>query len=146
MDKIVLHGRGVIPGIAEGIALVCPRSITGWAGVDPATGVITDFANEHRGTSIKDRILVLPGSKGSNGWSCYFSACHVAGTDPAGWMFTRIDSAAGVASAVMNIPTVVDFPDTEDPCKWIQTGDWVRIDGTSGIVEVTRQSDSPENA
>ena len=138
MEKITLQGRGVIPGIAEGKALVCPHSITGWNGIDPATGVITDFQNEHRGMSIKGTILVMPGSKGSNGWSCYFGAARAAGSAPAGWMFTRIDSAAGVASSVMNIPTIVDFPAEQDPCALIRTGDWIQMDGAAGTVEITR--------
>ena len=63
LEKIILKGRGVIPGVAEGTALVCPHSITGWNGVDPKTGVITDFENENKGKTIKETILVMPGSK-----------------------------------------------------------------------------------
>ena len=66
-EQFVLQGRGAVPGIAEGIALVLPHSINGWSGMDPLTGEITDYSCEHCGTVMKDRILVLPGSKGSNG-------------------------------------------------------------------------------
>lgn len=139
METIRIQGRGVIAGVVEGEAMVCPGSITGWNGVEPSTGVITDFTNPHRGETMKGRILVLPGSKGSNGWSCYFGAASVAGTAPAGWMFTKIDSAAGVASSVMNIPTIVDFPEDQDPCQIIRDGDHVRMDGSTGVVEITRK-------
>ena len=142
MEKIILKGRGVIPGVAEGTALVCPHSITGWNGVDPKTGVITDFENENKGKTIKETILVMPGSKGSNGWSCYFGAARAAGSAPKGWMFSRIDSAAGVASSVMNSPTIVDFPEDQDPCKIIRNGDHVRMDGETGAVEITRMEKS----
>ena len=138
MDKIILHGRGVIPGIVEGEAIVCPHSITGWGGIDPKTGLITDWANPNKGKTIKDSILIMPGSKGSNGWSCYFGAARAAGAAPKGWTFTSIDSSAGVASAVMQIPTIVDFPPEEDPCKIIENGDHVKMDGSTGIVEVTK--------
>ena len=80
----------------------------------------------------------MPGSKGSNGWSCYFGAARVTGSGPKGWIFSRIDSSAGVASAVMNIPTIVDFDDSQDPCKQIKTGDWVRMNGETGEVEIRR--------
>lgn len=139
MEKIILHGRGVIPGVVEGEALVCPRSITGWGGIDPKTGVIKDWDNPNKGKTIKDTILVMPGSKGSNGWSCYFGAARAADCAPRGWMFTEIDSSAGVASAVMQIPTIVDFAEGEDPCKCIASGDYVRMDGSTGIVEVTKK-------
>ena len=131
-----LRGRGVVAGVAEGEALVCPEGITGWGGIDPATGIIKEYDNPNRGRSIKGRVLVMPGSKGSNGWSCYFGAARVAGAAPLAWVFTRIDSSAGVAAAVLRIPTVVDFPPGEDPCSLIATGDRVRVDGARGEVVV----------
>jgi len=139
MEKIIIQGRGVIPGIAEGEALVCPLSITGWGGIDPATGIIKEYGNPNRGQSIKNKILVLPGSKGSNGWSCYFGATRVSGAAPRGWIFTRIDSSAGVASAVLKIPTVVDIEGGQDPCQMIATGDRVKIDGQTGKITVFKQ-------
>ncbi len=82
----------------------------------------------------------MPGSKGSNGWSCYFGAARAACCAPKGWMFSAIDSSAAVASAVMQIPTIVDFAKGEDPCSRIENGDYVRMDGTTGVVEVTKKS------
>lgn len=136
MEKVVLQGRGVIPGVVEGEALVCADSITGWGGIDPETGVIKDYENVNKGKTIKGTILIMPGSKGSNGWSCYFGAARAAGAAPEGWVFSRIDSSAGVASAVMQIPTVVDFSPEDDPCKRVKNGDYVRIDGTKGTLEI----------
>jgi predicted aconitase with swiveling domain len=131
----VLYGRGAMPGIAEGLALVCPESIQGWAGIDDRTGIIMEHGHSQRGQCINGRILVLPCSKGSNGWSCHFHSASVAGNCPAGFVLTRIDSRAGVALAVLGVPAVADF-DGEDPCCVIQTGDRVRIDGDRGIVEI----------
>ena len=138
MERFTLKGRGAVSGKVEGEALVCPRSITGWGGIDPETGIIKEYDNFNRGISIRGKILVLPGSRGSNGWSCYFGAARIAGAAPRGWIFTRIDSSAGVASAVLNIPTVVDFPEDQDPCSLIHTGDFVTINGDTGVVEVVR--------
>lgn len=83
-------------------------------------------------------ILVLPGSKGSNGWSCYFGAARVAGAAPKGWLFSKIDSSAGVASAVMKIPTIVDFQSSQDPCKLIKNGCRVKMNGETGEVEIIK--------
>ena len=140
MEEKILKGRGVIPGVVEGKAIVCPGSITGWGGIDPETGVIKDYENSNKGMTIKDSILIMPGSKGSNGWSCYFGAARAAGCAPKGWAFTRIDSSAGVASAVMQIPTVVDFPLDADPCREIRTGDYVRLDGEKGTLEILERA------
>ena len=140
MGIFVLQGRGVVPGVAEGKALVCPEGITGWGGIDPSTGIIKEYDNPNRGKSIHNTILVIPGSKGSNGWSCYFNAARVSGSAPKGWIFTDVDSSAGVASVLLKIPTVVDFTDDQDPCRLIETGDFVRIDGSTGKVEIRKRS------
>ena len=146
MAAITLKGRGVIPGIVEGEALVCPKSIAGWGGIDPKTGIIKEYENVNRGKSIKGKILVMPGSKGSNGWSCYFGAARVSGAAPLGWIFTRIDSSAGVATAVLQIPTVVDFPEDRDPCRLIKSGDRVRLNGRSGEVEILEAAGSEDES
>lgn len=138
MGAFTMRGRGVVAGVVEGEALVCPNSIQGWGGIDPATGVIKEHGHVNRGLSIKDKILVLPGSRGSNGWSCYFGAAGVAGAGPLAMIVTRIDSSTGVAAAVLQVPTVVDFEPGEDPCALIATGDRVRVDGGTGVVEVVR--------
>jgi predicted aconitase with swiveling domain len=142
LARITLKGRGVIPGTVEGQALVCPKSITGWGGIDPKTGIIKEHENVNRGKSISGKILVMPGSKGSNGWSVYFGAARVEGTAPLGWVFTRIDSSAGVAAAVLRIPTVVDFPADQDPCVLIKTGDRIRLNGDTGEVDIFKGADS----
>ena len=139
VEIITLKGRGVIPGTVEGTALVCPEGITGWGGIDPETGVIKEYDNPNKGKSIAGTILVMPGSKGSNGWSCYFNAARVGGSVPKGWIFTRIDSSAGVASALLKIPTVVDFANNQDPCRLIETGDLVCVNGDTGEVTVQKQ-------
>ncbi len=134
-----LKARGVIDGIAEGEALVCPESIQGWAGVSDTTGKIIERGHSQEGQCIDGRILVLPCSKGSNGWSCHFHSAMRAGFKPAGWLFTKIDSRAGVAAVIIGVPAIADFEEA-DPCEVIKTGDWLKIDGATGIVEVTRKN------
>jgi len=138
MDKKVIVGRGALKGIVEGEALVCPDSIQGWAGVDDVTGVIIEKGHVAEGESIDGKILVLPCSKGSNGWSCHFNSAKVNGIKPAGWIFSKMDSRTGVATVVIDVPAVADFKDL-DPCIEIKTGDWIRMDGSTGEVVITRK-------
>lgn len=140
MDKIVINGRSGIKGITEGEALVCEESIQGWAGVDDKTGVIIEKGHKEEGKSIDGKILVLPCSKGSNGWSCHFNSAQVNGIKPAGWIFTKLDSRAGVAAVVLDIPTVSDFDEDIDLFSMIETGDWIKVNGDTGEVEITKQS------
>jgi uncharacterized protein len=129
----VIKGRGAIRGVAEGIALVSRETIQGWNGIDK-TGTVIEKGHPFEGWSIKDAVLVLPGAKGSNGWSIHFHSARVAGVGPAALVFPRIDSRTGVTAAVLNVPTVTDLDC--DPFDLIKTGDRVRVDGDSGIVEV----------
>ncbi len=134
-DKKIFNGRGALSGIVEAEAIVCPESIAGWNGVCDVTGEIIERYHSQRGKTIKGKILVLPCSKGSNGWSCHFHAAKINGCGPAGWIFTQIDSSAGVAVAVLDIPTIVGLKEG-DPCILIKTGDLIRIDGDKGMVEI----------
>lgn len=138
-EAITIKGRGAIPGIAEGEAVVCPDSIAGNTGaLGDTDGVIYEKSNVNYGVCIKDKILVVPCAKGSNGFSVHFKGAYISGIRPAGWISTKVDARLGVALASMNIPAVVDFDDSE-PLDIIKTGDWVRIDGATGAVEIWRK-------
>ena len=131
----VLHGRAVSGGKAEGYALVCPDSITGWGGISN-DGVIIEPHHIHRGESIKGRIVLLPGGKGSVGWSCHYTMLKILGNAPAAWVLSHADSRTGVAVVTMEIPAVCDFD--ADPFEVIRDGDWLKVDGDNGTVEVWR--------
>ena len=134
MSDVVIKGRGAVKGIARGEALVCPESIQGWSGVSDTTGEIIEKGHSQEGACIADKILILPGAKGSNGWSCHFHSAMRSGFKPAGWAFSRMDSRAGVACVVLDIPTVADFDEDVDICQIIKTGDIVTINGDTGEI------------
>jgi len=77
MTTIVLHGRKVVGGISEGEALVTRDTVSGWGGFDPRTGKVVETRHELCGVSLKDKILVFPGAKGSSGWSGFFQAARL---------------------------------------------------------------------
>ncbi len=87
MTKIVLHGRKVVGGCAEGEALVTKDTISGWGGINPMTGTIIELQHELRGQSFKDKVLVFPGAKGSSGWSAYFHMARMVGAAPKAMIF-----------------------------------------------------------
>ena len=134
MANKVYKGRGAIPGVVEGIAMVRRETIQGWAGVDENTGMIVEKGHPFEGMSISGNILVLSGGKGSNGWSCHFHSARVRGIGPAGFVFPKMDSRTGVAAVVTGVPTVTDLE--VDPFVAIKTGDRICIDGTNGTVEI----------
>jgi predicted aconitase with swiveling domain len=138
---IVLHGRKVVGGSAQGEALVTKDTISGWGGIDPQTGTIIELRHELRGKSFKDKILVFPGAKGSSGWSGFFHRARIAGAAPKGMIFNRMTTKIALGAVVTHAPAVTDLD--QDPLSVIETGDWVEIDADHGIVKVTKQRERP---
>ena len=137
MKTIVLHGRKVVGGSAEGEALVTKDRIPGWGGIDPRTGTIIETRHELRGQSFKGKLLVFPGAKGSSGWSSQFHVARLAGAAPAAMLFNEMTTKIALGAVVTHAPAMTDFD--QDPLALIQTGDWVKVDADQGIVEITKQ-------
>jgi predicted aconitase with swiveling domain len=134
---IELRGRGIVPGVAEGEALVSHETISGWGGIDPATGTIIERRHELSGVCFTGKILVFPGAKGSSGWSGFFQSTRLLGTAPLAMVFTTLSAKSALGAVVTRVPTVTEFED--DPVEIIRTGDHVTVDGDRGIVTVKRQ-------
>jgi predicted aconitase with swiveling domain len=137
MEKIVLKGRKVVGGVAEGEALVTRHTISGWGGIDARTGTIVELRHELRGQSFKDKVLVFPGAKGSSGWSHYFHMARLSGAAPKAMIFNVMTTKIALGAVVTRAPTVTELD--QDPLAVIETGDWVRVDADQGIVEVRKK-------
>lgn len=135
----IICGRGAVRGVAQGPALISRTTIIGWGGIDIYTGEVIEKGHPLEGKSIKDTILILDGSRGSNGWSLFFHSAQVSGCGPAGLIFPSLDSRMAVTAAVLNIPLVTDIK--EDIFDRIQLGDWVKVDGDQGVVEIMKPPD-----
>lgn len=138
--SFTLRGRCVVPGVAEGEALVTTMPISGWGGVDPRSGTVIETRHELRGQSFAGKVLVFPGAKGSSGWSAQFHIARLMGTAPAAWLFNQMTTKVALGTVVSHAPAMTDFD--QDPLQRIRTGDWVRVDATSGLVTVTPKETS----
>jgi predicted aconitase with swiveling domain len=134
----LLSGRGVMAGRATGPALVCDAPISGWGGIDPRTGTIVESRHPQRGKSFAGGVLVLPGAKGSSGWSGQFHLAKLQGTAPVAVVFTRMNSKLALGLVVLGVPAVTDLD--ADPLEAIRSGDVVTVDGTTGTVQVLRKT------
>ena len=137
MKKIVLRGRKVVGGCAEGEALVTRDRISGWGGIDPRSGTVIETRHELRGISFAGKVLVFPGAKGSSGWSSQFHVARLAGKAPIAMIFNEMTTKIALGAVVAHAPSVTDFD--QDPLQVIETGDWVKVDGDNGVVEVTKK-------
>jgi predicted aconitase with swiveling domain len=139
MSKVItLRGRRIVGGCAEGEALVTHETISGWGGIDPMTGTIIETRHELRGQSFKDKILVFPGAKGSSGWSAAFHMTRLTNSAPKAMIFNIMTTKMALGAVVTRAPSVTDLD--QDPLTVIETGDWVKVDGDRGIVEVTKKA------
>ena len=136
--KVILRGRTVCAGRAEGEALVTRQTIPGWGGVNPVKGVITETQHELRGVSFKDKVLVFRGAKGSSGWSAMYHTARLAGTAPKALLFNEMTTKVALGAVVMRIPSMTDLD--QNPLDVIETGDWVTVDADRGIVEVVKKA------
>ena len=133
---IVLRGRKVVGGRAEGEALVTRETVPGWGGVNPVQGVITETRHDLRGQTFKDKILVFRGAKGSSGWSAMYHIARLAGTAPKALVFNETTTKVALGAVVMRVPSVTDLD--QNPLDVIQTGDWVIVDADRGVVEIQK--------
>lgn len=137
---ITLRGRGIVPGVVEGPALVTTEAISGFGGIDPARGVVIEPRHELVGQCFTDRVLIFPGAKGSSGWSGFFQNTRLLGTAPLAMVFNIMTTKAVLGAIVTRVPTVAECDG--DPTRLIATGDIVRVDGNTGEVTVVATADS----
>jgi hypothetical protein len=142
-DTIVLRGRKVVGGIAEGEALVTHETISGWGGVNAMQGTVIETRHELRGQSFKDKVLVFPGAKGSSGWSVVFHTTRLAGTAPKALVFNEMTTKVALGAVVMRVPSVTDLD--RNPLDVIETGDWVTVNGDAGTVEIRKKNHQVKN-
>lgn len=141
---VILHGRKVVGGCAEGEALVTRETISGWGGIDPMTGTVIETHHELRGVSFRDKVLVFPGAKGSSGWSNAFHMTRLTNSAPKAMVFNIMNTKIALGAVVTHTPAVTDLD--QDPLAVIETGDWVKVDGDRGIVEVRKRDRRPNMA
>lgn len=142
MTPMRLHGRAVVAGCAEGEALVTTQTISGFGGIDPLTGTITERRHELCGQSFAGKVLVFRGAKGSSGWASNFQTARLAGAAPVAIIFTELTTKIALGVVVTRVPAMTDLDG--DPLTLIATGDWVRVNADGGVVEVYKGGRPPE--
>ena len=135
--KIVLKGRKVVGGIAEGEALVSKMPLMGWGNVDSKNGYTTERNHPLYEIPYKGKVLVFTEPRGSGGFVS-FGRSRNFGTQPAAFLYRRGNNLTVFAAMVMKVPTVTDFD--QDPTEVIETGDHVIVNGDEGLVEVIKKS------
>jgi predicted aconitase with swiveling domain len=138
-----MKGDAVIPGLAEGLALVSEEPLSFWGGYDYHTGRIIDQRHPLAGARAAGRILALPFTRGSSTTTAVLLEAIRAQTAPAAILTTSPDSFFALASIVADemygrlIPLVVL---TQEDFRTLQTGQHLRLQ-RDGQVEILSEGD-----
>ncbi len=96
----LIQGAVLVAGEAEGEALVSPEPLSFWGGYDHNSGVIIDRRHPLAGQSAAGRVLAVPFSRGSSTTTAVILEAVRAGTAPAAFLTTGVDSFFALASIV----------------------------------------------
>jgi hypothetical protein len=135
--KIVLKGRKVVGGVAEGEAVVTKEPVSFLGGVNPDKGMVVERGHEAEGQVITGKVFVFPHGKGSTAGPYIMYAMSKRKTAPSGMINVQAEPIIAAGAAIGNIPLVHRLD--QNPLEVIRTGDFVRIDADKGIVEVTKK-------
>ena len=125
MKEIILRGRPVVPGKAQGYAVVTKAPISFFGGVNPRDGRISEKGHPIFGQKITDKVLVFPFGKGSTVGAYVIYAMAKYGTMPRAIINveTEIIIASGCALAALPLVDKLD----RNPTTVIHTGDKVSV-------------------
>ena len=153
---MLIRGHALIEGMASGTILKLSDPLSLWGGVDLQTGRIIDASHPKRGAILADRLLAMPGSRGSSSSSSALVELARAKRAPAGVITTRADPILTIGALVaddlygMPIPILIvsddDFATLTCGATghlWCETGRSVLT--LPGHEPLLFQSDSPES-
>jgi predicted aconitase with swiveling domain len=132
--------RSLVPGEAEGIALVLDEPLSFWGGIDPESGRIIDRRHPQNGQVVKGRVLVMPSGRGSSSSSSVLAEALRVGAGPAAIVLGEPDAivvlGALVASELYGISCPVVVPD-EATFRSISDGSRIAV-GEAGVTTSRR--------
>jgi len=131
---MILKGRKVMGGKAEGLALVSSEPVSFYGGVDPVTGCVTEPGHCCCGENITGKVFVFPTGKGSTVGSYVIYRMKKLGTAPAAIINVETEAILATGCVISDIP-LVDKLD-QDPVEKIKNGVFVKVDADEGVVEI----------
>jgi uncharacterized protein len=113
-----LNAVTLVPGAASGLVLTLDEPLSFWGGLDPATGAIIDRLHPQQGASVKGRMLMMPGGRGSSSGSATLAEALRLGHGPAAILMLERDAivvvGAMVAAELYGLQCPVALADARD--------------------------------
>ncbi len=129
-----MKAHTVSRGKAQGEALVTTQPISFLGSIDTKTGIVIEKGHELEGKSIKGKVLVFPGGKGSTVGSYAIYQLKKNGAAPCAMINLKAEPIVAVGAIISEIPLVDGVE--KNPLAAIKTGDKVLVDAIVGSVEI----------
>jgi predicted aconitase with swiveling domain len=127
---MILKGRCIYSGSAEGEALVTSQAISFFGGVDPETGMVIERDHELAGQCLVGKVLIFPTGKGSTVGSYTLYRLKHGGHAPVAILNAECETIIAVGCIIAEIPCVDQLPIYE-----ILPGSHVRINDDEVTIE-----------
>jgi len=137
MDQLILQGKSIISGSANGLALVSREPLSFWGGYDWKTGEIIDRRHLLSGAIAKGKILAVPFARGSSTTTAVLLEAIRAKTAPKAIITTATDFFFALASVVADELYTTPLPliaVSEPDFSLLRTGDELEINSNSKII------------
>ena len=129
--------RQIAAGRVKGEVLTCTDQILFYH-TDPKTGVVTEVGHALEGVSVKDKILVFPGGKGSSVVQMDgLYKLELNGAAPLGFIVREPDTVLVSTAIIMEIPMVDRVED--EFYNAIKTGDQIEINADEETITLIEQ-------
>ena len=128
----MIECRSVSKGKASGELIVSDEAISFLGGVNPETGEVIDPNHELKGQSIKDKILFIPGGKGSTVGSYVIFQMKKNNTAPKAIICLKAEPIIATGAIMSDIPMV----DSPSDVKELLTGVPVEVNSDNGEIKI----------
>ena len=133
--------RTLVAGSAQGPTAVLSAPLSLWGGLDLQTGEICDVSHPECGMPLSDRIVVMPGARGSSSSSSALVEAVRRGTAPSAIILSRVDPILVIGALVafdlygVRLPIVLAAQE-----GWTDLAHWgdVRVSATDENATITR--------
>lgn len=129
---MLVKGRKISKGKNKGKLIVSKDPLSFLGGVNSKTGEIIDPNHDLKGQIIKDKVLFIPGGKGSTVGSYIIFQMKKNNTAPSAIICVEAEPIIATGAIMSNIP-MVDCPN--DTSKLLD-GVLVEVDGDNGLINI----------
>jgi phosphomecalonate degydratase small subunit len=135
--------KACAPGVFEGEAIVSDLPFGFWQGLDPATGLVIDKRHDLCGLSLKSKVFIFPCGRGSTGTPGIFLEAVRNKCAPGAIVNVKSEPMIVMCALLAETFFQTRIPIVDGlggaPSELFRTGDRVRVDGATGVIQLLRR-------